>query len=1304
MSSKSKSRKNIFLFFITIVISLFTIFCIYVFDLTWNTLDYKILDHLYQDIVADGDGPEYSDRIINLVISDRTYATFNSNSLDRSYMAQVNEALMMLGPNAIMYDIVFPRPSNDFADSIFTQSLYDAAYVYLPAAFHISANKQTFDWEDGVFYDLLKETYLASPQTYGEGKPYHSDRVLPQLDSFAEAAYNSGHISAISNDDGIFRYNPMLIKIDEQYFPSITLAMYLDYQNVPLDSIIVKWGESITIPVVERSFMEEPLIIPIDEKGRTFIPYPSYFENYKNVIELQDMIEFMQTEEYFDELLELFEGNFVFIGDFSSGISDLGNTTLEDEVPLLAIHTALFNAFITDSFYDYGNPQAIMLAIILSGILLAFSAFPRSVYFLLGAGPFMLIIAYFVADYYLSQSVLLPIGTYMASAFFVYLGVIAFVTIDHFNDERILRLEHKKKLEELEQARRLHVLSEIGVEITAHLNPDGISSAAYANVKRFMDLDFLAIGVFSQTENTLEFFGTNKIETIQLEESESTQKLNSLSAYCFEHQKDILITDLENEYHKYIFTPKPSDVKDHPASLIFLPLSIKNRKIGILTIQSFQQHAYSEYHINLLKNLAVYISTALDNANAYTKIEAQNDEIEKQNIALTNQKNALSEEITERKKVQEQLLITSDNVKNLLDNAGQGFLSCGTDLIVEKEYSAECRNIFEDDIAGKNVTDLLIQDDPSQKEFLRNILHDILKEANPAQVSLFTGLLPNEFVINGKNIHVLFKVIKSKLNEDDRKFMIVLTDISEKRKLESRIEQERNKLRMVIKTVTDFNDVMESITDYQDFYSRGLQAILHSGDDFENIIFEVYRQIHTFKGLFSQLEIQNVSCNLHELETQLSKIRNNAENKSVRDIEKLFEEVNLHEWLEEDLSVLRDYLGEDFLNRKGMLLISPDKVREIEQKIISLLSPMEITLLLPMIKQLRYRPIKEMLSGYPAYTEQLADRLGKMVNPFEIEGDDVLIEPERYQFFVKTLIHIFRNAVDHGIETPDERLDLEKEEFGTIKAHVKLNGSTIILTVSDDGGGIDTEKIKAKMLNDNLIAQDELESMSDQDIMMLIFRDEVTTSSEVTETSGRGIGLSAVKAELEKIGGQISIKTEVGKGTTFHFEIPIADETKKFELPVEALIEVCSNRTISYMQEDLEITVTETTEGIEKTVDLPLFPITAFIKMKGMLNGVFSMSFEYSLAKALTANFMFGGDMDIPENEMKLYVEDTVSEIANVIIGNATKDLPDMDKYVTFEAPFTLDAEAASLKYRGMEITTHTISTTDGKCTINYFA
>ena len=375
-------KSAIAILIVNVAITAVLVAVIALFDLSYNVYDYEALDYLYENALEAGEGPGQSDRYVYLNISDKTYDYLNSNQLDRKFMAKINNILAELGPRAVMYDIIFAQASDPVADSMFHASIANEGAIYLPAGFRLSNNPIPFRWGKSTFYGKLADEYLAVLETKGEGEPYYAEFGLTQADSFAAEAFGSGHISATPDPDGVTRRQPLVLKIDSAYFPTVSFAMALDFFGVPFDKIEIAWGEHIRIPAEHSSRLREDMLVPIDERGKIYIPFPSRWQESPKMMETQKLVEYFADSTYHDELLEYYEGNFVLIGDVSSAIADLGSTTIEEDVPLVAMHGALINAFIEGDFYTRMSEGYAISLVALFGVLMGVVALPKKNYFL----------------------------------------------------------------------------------------------------------------------------------------------------------------------------------------------------------------------------------------------------------------------------------------------------------------------------------------------------------------------------------------------------------------------------------------------------------------------------------------------------------------------------------------------------------------------------------------------------------------------------------------------------------------------------------------------------------------------------------------------------------------------------------------------------------------------------------------------------------------------------------------------------------------------------------------------------------
>lgn len=399
----------------------------FLFNLAGNSLDNKAGDVLYRYANDNGTTPKPSSRVVFLNINDLTYEYLKSNQLDRKFLATAINDLSSFSPDAVMFDIIFARPSDNRSDSVFASALRDAGNICLPAGFSASLEKHSGFEREGTYYSRLMNEFRIFPKEIGSGEPFYAGRGLAQEDRFAAAAATSGHITALSESDGVYRFYPLVLKLDSGYIPTTTIAMFCKIFQVNTDSIIINWGESFTIPALKDSKLEKDVVIPIDEHGQTYIPYPVKWQEDKRKMEIKNFISRADNPELTDELTSFFEGNVVFIGDVSTGISDSGPTTLDNAAPLVVIHAALMNALMTDSFFKAVKNSWFMFAVfIVTLVLTGVSVFKNGLYFHTLFGLFIILSIPF--SYYLvTERMIFPLITFQANILGAYLALLVTV-------------------------------------------------------------------------------------------------------------------------------------------------------------------------------------------------------------------------------------------------------------------------------------------------------------------------------------------------------------------------------------------------------------------------------------------------------------------------------------------------------------------------------------------------------------------------------------------------------------------------------------------------------------------------------------------------------------------------------------------------------------------------------------------------------------------------------------------------------------------------------------------------------------
>ncbi|MBK1988789.1 hybrid sensor histidine kinase/response regulator [Sphaerospermopsis aphanizomenoides BCCUSP55] len=184
------------------------------------------------------------------------------------------------------------------------------------------------------------------------------------------------------------------------------------------------------------------------------------------------------------------------------------------------------------------------------------------------------------------------------------------------------------------------------------------------------------------------------------------------------------------------------------------------------------------------------------------------------------------------------------------------------------------------------------------------------------------------------------------------------------------------------------------------------------------------------------------------------------------------------------------------------------------------------------------RPFEDGLQGFPRMIRDLARNLNKRVK-LEIVGKSTPVDRDILTKLEAPLTHILRNAVDHGIELPEERIASGKSPEGTIRLEAVHRGGMLVITISDDGKGINREQLRQQLINQNLVTADMADHFSDAELIEFLFLPGFSTAQQLTEISGRGVGLDIAKSMAQEVGGIVRANSQPGKGTSFHFQLPL---------------------------------------------------------------------------------------------------------------------------------------------------------------------
>ncbi|MED1952057.1 AAA family ATPase [Brevibacillus centrosporus] len=579
---------------------------------------------------------------------------------------------------------------------------------------------------------------------------------------------------------------------------------------------------------------------------------------------------------------------------------------------------------------------------------------------------------------------------------------------------------------------------------------------------------------------------------------------------------------LHEAYVEAIFFKDPYISKNMPKSILCAPLWQQGKMVGVVYLENNEStHVFNEGRTELLRLLFSQIATFIENARLYHQLEQWNHSLEKM--------------VGERTDEIESLLRAN---KNLLNNAGQGFLSFGKDLRVHSEYSRECVRIFGKELAGLSVAELLYPQSKEDQGFIQSLLSKYFQLENQAQRELYLSLFPTEITVNQLPLKLECKQIDEGRGEFSGGLMLILTDRSEQRALENKMEQEWQRMKMSVTVAISLELFQSVLKGFTSFVATEWKAIWREAGAPAEKMYQIISRLHQFKGDFSQFYLIHTPRKIHDMESRLSEMSKQAEEDKVMESEIQNGIDSICAAIGQDMDLMKQQLGKDILQvNEQTISFSVERWSAFSDQLSSLLQEEGRGHLRQEFAQLHNRPITELMSRYGEYVAKASERLEKRVYPLQIEADDIWVDPKRFGRFISSLIHVFSNALDHGIEQEEERLRQNKERWGTIRCQVKRENDFMHMIISDDGKGVDMDRLK-------LLGQEKglVDLRSDQDWLNTLFIEDISTSKDhVTEWSGRGVGLSIVKREVERLGGTVEVNTRKGNGTRFHFRIPLTE-------------------------------------------------------------------------------------------------------------------------------------------------------------------
>lgn len=488
--------------------------------------------------------------------------------------------------------------------------------------------------------------------------------------------------------------------------------------------------------------------------------------------------------------------------------------------------------------------------------------------------------------------------------------------------------------------------------------------------------------------------------------------------------------------------------------------------------------------------LVLSVSAGMRVGQSVVALRSQNEDLAELSAKLSAANTNLEAIVAER----------TASLQMILDNTGEGVLSVGLDGVLLPEQSKTVTKWCGKAHEGAKLWDYLGAEDEEFASNLEIAFEQIASQVFPFEVA--AGQAPEKFTLHGRCFSLGFREILE--SGHTTKVLVLIRDIT--RQLESeRIETEARELHKLIgnllKDQSGFHQHLEE--------SAGLIASIMECKD--SLVSK--RLLHTVKGNTAILGFQRIADWIHELESRLAEEKRLPSETELQSLEKL--------WTD-SLSQISDYLIADL---RDVVELQPSQIDEL----LELVSENELAdQIHQLVEYWNFESIAVHLNRLAKNSVKIAERVGKELRVV-VEDHGVRLPYSCLKNVWPSLIHVIRNAVDHGLESPSERIAASKPIVGTIKLSASTDGDLLKITISDDGQGINWDGVRQRAMSFGL------EHHSQERLVDALFHDGLSTSEMVTELSGRGVGLSAVRQACSQVNGTIAVESSQLAGTAFIF-------------------------------------------------------------------------------------------------------------------------------------------------------------------------
>jgi predicted ATPase/GAF domain-containing protein/HPt (histidine-containing phosphotransfer) domain-containing protein/two-component sensor histidine kinase len=533
----------------------------------------------------------------------------------------------------------------------------------------------------------------------------------------------------------------------------------------------------------------------------------------------------------------------------------------------------------------------------------------------------------------------------------------------------------------------------------------------------------------------------------------------------------------------------------HPSkSLLSLPLFHQGELSAILYLENAATAGvFHAGRLERLNFLAAHAAVAIENAKLYGQVQSARRGLEEANDTLEQKVRLRTFELSRR----------NADLRLVLDNVTQGLLSIDLTGKLSSERSLAAERWFGPFAGEPNFAEHMRRLDARFADWFEVSFQGVLDGNLP--LALAVEQLPAELSHGGREYRLRYSAIRS--GDELNGLLIVITDETDALALAREEAAQKELLALCQALARDRSGVLGFFEEGRDLIEQTLAL------DAEPAL--VKGHLHTLKGASAMLGLSVLSARCHAAEDALAQ---GASQAAALD--------PVRERWQTLLETLDLLLGN---NGREQLEVSRF---ELAQVLADGEAGLGLPELLDRLRRFWLEPLERPLSRLGRYAASLSERLGKGRVQLGIDDAGLLADPEQSRLLWLSLVHLVRNAVDHGFEAAEERAKLGKPEHNQLRLEASLEGSSVCIRIADDGRGIAWNRVRA------LAEARGLPSQTRADLVRALLASDLSTRAEVTETSGRGVGLGSLERDLRSLGGQLEVASEPGQGTTWTVLVP----------------------------------------------------------------------------------------------------------------------------------------------------------------------